>query len=666
MEGFLHPLTDVIGVDTHQAVFAAVVDPKDADVIWCFNGEPIEPGKDANIEISRDDGKINDVGPSRAGTYQVEVQTEAKPKSLARLLYKKEAKLLSSSQSMKVEEGASFSINVTVSPPEAPVCWYHDDKPVSEASITRNGDLSSVNLENVSRANAGAYFAIIKENDEFFSFEPIRIVQIQVQSLSIPSFGIADVTTSAGSIATLKCVLEDNLSANSVEWHKSSSLDVSWPNEQIFENDRVKTGSENGSTTDCKKFKLSSRGHSRSLTITDCYECDGGAYMVQIQDKNGQSCNDRLRIGYVKVGSPSPKDLLMLWAEEMKKCNEIMHSMAESQKIYEEKARIAEEKLEDWKKGNRKPQKTAKTNEKGQLVDESGKPVLDKSGNPVVAKTNEKGEIVDESGKPLLDESGEPILAPVDKNGQPVQVGTKDGRSPLYQEGRAPVPEPVIKKEKRADGKEILLGEGGKPLVDDSGRQILVDEDGREFVEGENGEPIFEVKSASLEAAKKEEKIREIAAAAVARSSGASSAYEGDGRGRASRRGPSIVGSAYGGAAYGGEPVHRQSAMERASKFGTIGRARSKSRGRRPSVGSPRKTCEVEEKVIAAAEADYPPPKIDPNLPEAEQKLLMLEYQVKLKDLINSRLQEEYNKLSSKFVTAMGEVCEWQYDRRQK
>ena len=29
--------------------------------------------------------------------------------------------------------------------------------------------------------------------------------------------------------------------------------------------------------------------------------------MVQIQDKNGQSCNDRLRIGYVKVGSPSPK-----------------------------------------------------------------------------------------------------------------------------------------------------------------------------------------------------------------------------------------------------------------------------------------------------------------------------------------------------------------------
>ncbi len=47
----------------------------------------------------------------------------------------------------------------------------------------------------------------------------------------------------------------------------------------------------------------------------------------------------------------------MLWAQEMKKCNEIMNSMAECQTIYEEKARTAEQKLEDWKKGNRKPQK---------------------------------------------------------------------------------------------------------------------------------------------------------------------------------------------------------------------------------------------------------------------------------------------------------------------
>lgn len=399
----------------------------------------------------------------------------------------------------------------------------------------------------------------------------------------------------------------------------------------------------------------------RSLTITDCYECDSGAYIVQIQDNYGQICTDRLRIGYVKVGSSSPKDLLMLWAQEMKKCNEIMNSMAECQTIYEEKARTAEQKLEDWKKGNRKPQKALKTNTKGEIVDESGKPVLDKSGNAVKAITNEKGELVDESGRPVLDESGEPMLAPVEEKGQPVSLGTKDGRSALYQEGRAPLPEAVIKKEKRADGKEILLGEGGKPIVDDSGRQILVDEDGREFVEGDNGEPIFEIKSASLEEAKKEEKIRQIAADAVARSSGAASSFEGDCRGRASRRGPSLMGSAF-----GGEPVHRQSAMERASKFGAIGRARSKSRGRRSSVGTPRKTCEVEEKVIAAAEAEFPMPKIDPNLPEGEQKLIMLEYQVKLKDLINSRLQEEYNKLSSKFVTAMGEVCEWQYDRRAK
>lgn len=51
------------------------------------------------------------------------------------------------------------------------------------------------------------------------------------------------------------------------------------------------------------------------------------------------------------------EDLLMLWAQEMKKCNEIMNSMAECQTIYEEKARAAEQKLEDWKKGNRKSQK---------------------------------------------------------------------------------------------------------------------------------------------------------------------------------------------------------------------------------------------------------------------------------------------------------------------
>lgn len=41
--------------------------------------------------------------------------------------------------------------------------------------------------------------------------------------------------------------------------------------------------------------------------------------------------------------------------------------------------------------------------------------------------------------------------------------------------------------------------------------------------------------------AKKEEKIRQIAADAVARSSGAASSFEGDCRGRASRRGPSLM-----------------------------------------------------------------------------------------------------------------------------
>ena len=86
------------------------------------------------------------------------------------------------------------------------------------------------------------------ESDDFFSFEPLRICQVQVQSLSIPSFGIADVTAEAGSSATLRCVLENDLSASSIEWHKSSSLDDSWPSEQIVQNNRIKISSESGST----------------------------------------------------------------------------------------------------------------------------------------------------------------------------------------------------------------------------------------------------------------------------------------------------------------------------------------------------------------------------------------------------------------------------------
>ena len=61
----------------------------------------------------------------------------------------------------------------------------------------------------------------------------------------------------------------------------------------------------------------------------------------------------------------------MLWAQEMKKCNEIMNSMAECQTIYEEKARAAEQKFEDWKKGNRKPQKESELNSYSYKIEKS-------------------------------------------------------------------------------------------------------------------------------------------------------------------------------------------------------------------------------------------------------------------------------------------------------
>ena len=50
----------------------------------------------------------------------------------------------------------------------------------------------------------------------------------------------------------------------------------------------------------------------------------------------------------------------MKWAEEMKKCNDLMTEMAACQKIFEEKARTAEKRLEDFKKG-RKPKKGEKS-----------------------------------------------------------------------------------------------------------------------------------------------------------------------------------------------------------------------------------------------------------------------------------------------------------------
>ena len=41
----------------------------------------------------------------------------------------------------------------------------------------------------------------------------------------------------------------------------------------------------------------------------------------------------------------------------------------------------------------------------------------------------------------------------------------------------------------------------------------------------------------------------------------------------------------------------------------------------------------------------------------------MLEYELKLKDLINSKLQEELNKVLGQMNKAIGGVSAWQYQR---
>ena len=52
------------------------------------------------------------------------------------------------------------------------------------------------------------------------------------------------------------------------------------------------------------------------------------------------------------------------------------------------------------------------------------------------------------------------------------------------------------------------------------------------------------------------------------------------------------------------------------------------------------------------------------DMPPAERKLKELEYQLALKDLINSGLQEELTRIQNSLNKAVGQVSAWQYDRR--
>ena len=116
----------------------------------------------------------------------------------------------------------------------------------------------------------------------------------------------------------------------------------------------------------------------------------------------------------------------MKWAEEMKKCNELMSEMAACQKVYEEKARTAEKKLEDFKKG-RKPKKGEKQ---------------DENGNKVQNGTS----------------SGE--------------NGVEDSEDEFSEEEEVA---PMVTREKRADGKEVLVDPSGQLWVTNIFLKLHVD-----------------------------------------------------------------------------------------------------------------------------------------------------------------------------------------------
>jgi len=711
LEGFDQPISDCVANEDRQAVFRALVNPSDAEVKWYFNNELIDPDQE-RVQITKQEShaelKIANITAADAGTYAVEVQTEKKPKSLARLLYKKEANFITTIQNQNVDVGAELSFECQVSPNDATVRWFHNDLELTEGdfTITAEEGVRRLAFASYSERESGSYFVKIEDTDTLYCNDPLRIALVNTHNAQEPEaeeakdfFGIADCTAKVGSDARLVCKLQT--SSKFVTWYKAEQCDNAWPTDVVTASDRtliesnddntvytltvkscaladegnyfVKIGesgksylvysgslkitggeqksksilkrqssltdfgfidtvnqvtaavkesatftcsvephdaqvtwfSGNAKLKDSLKYEITSKGHRRSLTVKDCHDLDQGQYMVQIQDMDGRTCADRLRIAHLRVGTASPQDLLMRWAQQMKKCNEIMTEMAACQKVYEDKARCAEEKLEDWKKGNRKTK------------------------------------------------------------------GTKDGRSEKYQEGRKSVnggengyengysdeeEEPVVKRQKRPDGKDVLVDATGKPVTDDQGREIFVDEDGNEYVEEADGKRSYEVKSSQLEKLEKEEDVRRTARAAVARTSGA---VNGNGMSRSSRSvtKASILG--------GSNTPPRVSMDDRASKFG--GRmSRSKSRSRKSSlgdVGAPMITTAVEAKLIEACNSEFPPPEFDPDMPEDERKMKMMLYEIRLKDLINSKLQKKLNDVMGQMNKAIGGVSAWQYDR---
>ena len=153
-------------------------------------------------------------------------------------------------------------------------------------------------------------------------------------------------------------------------------------------------------------------GHKRSLTIKNCSEeVDQGQYVVKLVPPVGMQALDSVRIGHLRVGTNSPKvlfhltavtnrtkDLLAQWAEEMKRCQSIMTEMASCQRIYEQKAYEAEEKLRKYRKDN--PQKgDGKQTDKDGKKGDNAKPGKDGKMSEKEIRQAAKAAVARQSGK---------------------------------------------------------------------------------------------------------------------------------------------------------------------------------------------------------------------------------------------------------------------------
>lgn len=565
------------------------------------------------------------------GTYAIEVQNQAdgNPKSLARLVNAVQAKFTKPIISTAAVLDSEFKLECCVEPESVEVEWYRNSTKLSgddSNKISADGSKRALIINKFQANQAGTYFVKIKESSTLVANEPLRISNVSVaQPVETNKFGLNNTACKEGGAAEISCLLESP--ASNVIWYRAiqrgnnfevtilendghtlishkDNLEHKLDIKNVSDNDeaiyviQVKTETNksycyscNLNVTDKKpkptsiiksnkpqfistvnqvitapgsvaefcvevephncevvwyngnrtlkqgdKYQIMSQGHKRILRVNNCNEdLDNGQFIVQIK---AQNAFQRVQIAHLRVGAPTPKDLLAKWAEEMQRCQNIMSEMASCQKIFEQKAIDAEEKLKKWRKQN-------------------------------------------------------PLKG--------------DGKSSGYNERNG--------KSRGAD--------------DDSDYSSEENTEKKRMTESD---------------------IKRTAAAALKRSGGSD---------RESRLGRSVSGSrCQSGRESSAGP--RCSIKDRASMFSNG----SSNNGHSRRKSMPFKKPTINDSVMKKAAEMLPPLDLPDDMPPAERKMKELEYQLKLKDLINAGLQEELDRVQGSLNKAVGQVSAWQYDRR--